>query len=188
MKSIKSLIALTAALLMSATVASAASYTFVDWNLQGLNSFKYLGQGQSYNGLWDISDSPGFSTSLNFTSAKADFWFADDSSSDSNEYVTIDIGSTNGWLVNEEVDGTISYTTNLVYYDLVTGSLSASLLLDIAADGKLSYKVTATRGDTYLKETRLTVYASTRNVPDAGSTAILFGLGLIGLAIYKRRQ
>lgn len=187
MKSIKAILTLAVALFVGATASKAASYTFVDWNLQGLNSYKFLGQGQTYTGLWDISDSPNFSTSLNFTSAVADFWFADDSGSDAAEYVRIDLGATNNWK-NVEVNGTISYTTNLVYYDLVSGALSGSLLLDIAQDGKLSYKVTATSGDTYLKETRLTVNASTRQVPDHGSTLAMAGLALIGLVAFKRRK
>jgi hypothetical protein len=188
MKSLKSLLALATALLIGATAAKAASYTFVDWNLQGLYSYKYLDQGQSYTGLWNISDSPGFSTSLNFTGATADFWFADDSKNDASEYVTINIGAFTGWRTNEEVDGTINYYVNLVSYDLVSGSLSASLLLDIAADGKLSYKVKAVRGDTYLKETRLTVYASDRKVPEHGATVAMLGVALLGVVAIKRRR
>lgn len=188
MKSLKSLLALATALLIGATAAKAASYTFVDWNLQGLYSYKYLNEGQSYTGLWDISDSPGFSTGLDFTSATADFWFADDSKYDSGEYVSINIGALTGWKTNEEVDGSINYYINLVSYDLVSGSLNASLLLDIATDGKLSYKVKAVRGDTYLKESRLTVHASTRKVPEHGSTIALLGAALIGMVAFKRRR
>lgn len=182
------LTALAIVALCSATLASAASYTFVDWDLQGSNSYKYLQTGQSYTGLWDISSAPGFSSSLNFTSAKADLWFSDDSQNDVGEYVTIDLGLTSGWRSDIEVDGQHTNPYSLSGFDLVTGGLSASLLLDIATDGKLSYKVKVTSGDTYLKETRLTVYASTRTVPDGASTVALLGLGIVALACFKRRK
>jgi hypothetical protein len=224
-------------LLLSAGVVRADSFSFEDWGLQGLYSYQYLAQGQSYSGKWDISDDPNWSSELNITSINSDFWFADDSDADTCitwiktgywkevtekkwshgkwKYVTksvwVDTGGYNQtidnpdnyeevdiWVGNyqagdnAEVDGVISYTVNLTTYEMTSYDLSTilSVELDLQADGMLNYTVKAVKGDTYLKETRLTVTAETIpvEVPDAGSTATMLALGLIGLAAYRRRN
>jgi hypothetical protein len=227
------------ALLVCAT-ARADSYTFVDWNLQGVNSYKYLAQGQQYSGKWNISDDPNWSSSLNILSIETDFWFADDGNDPDSSTTWVKTGywkdqwekkwtrhggwtwvkksvwvSTGGYYDtvenpnnyeevdikvgdhlagdNVEVDGVISYTGNLLSYDLVSFDLSTilSITADIGADGMLEYYVKAVKGDTYLKETRVTVTAETPpppSVPDSGSTAVLLVGGLVGLAVGLRRR
>ncbi len=207
--------------------ARADTYTFVDWNLQGLNSYKFLAQGQTYYGTWNISDEPNWSSSLDIMSVSTDFWFADDNDSDTTtkwvstgyyktyyyygkkytkwvstggyydtvanpiNYEEVDI-FVGGQQVadNIEVDGTINYYTNLISYDLWSYDLSTylSIVADISADGILSYSVKSVKGDTYLKETRLTVVGQTPLVPDSGSTLALMGAGLVALAAFRRRR
>lgn len=220
--------------------ARADSFTFVDWDLQGLHSYKYLAQGQQYHGTWNISQDTNWSSSLNILSVETDFWFADDGNDPDSMTTWIKTGywkdewekkwGRHGWTWvkksvwvstggynetvqkpnnyeevdikigdhlagdNVEVDGVISYTGNLLSYDLVSFDLSTilSITADIGADGMLDYYVKAVKGDTYLKETRLTVTAETPppppSVPDSGSTAALLGLGLVGIAAGVRRR
>jgi hypothetical protein len=216
--------------LFLAVSARATTYTFVDWNLEGLYSYKYLAQNQTYYGTWKISDDPNWSSSLDILSVKTDFWFADDGNdpdtttkwvstgyyktyykygkkyttwvSTGGSYVTTanpanyeEVDIFVGWVQiadNIEVDGTINYHTNLVSYDLWTYDLTSyiNIVADISADGILSYTVKAVKGDTYLKETRLTVVAQTRPqlVPDTGSTLVLMGAGLMALVAFRQRR
>ncbi len=230
MKTIGAKLFLALAALCLCCSAQASSFTFVDWNLKGLNSYKFLAQGQSYYGTWDISDDPNWSTGLDITSVTADFWFADDNDADTTttfvktgyykyyyycgklykqwvstggyyqtttntgnlEEVDIFVGSTAQQIAdNQEVDGTINYTTNLISYDLYSYDLTTyiNILADIGADGILKYTVKAVKGDTYLKETRLTVVAQTPpSVPDSGSTLALAGAALLGLVALRKRR
>ena len=178
----------------------------MDTHLEGPYSYKYLNKGQSYQNTWNISDQAGFSSDLEFTGGEMEFWFSDDYDRDDKwklkwtskgyqwywndgekEYVQISVGSISNWFYGD-VDGSHDYPYSLDNFDLISGALTGSLLADVAADGMLSYKVKAKKGDTYLKETRLTVHARTANVPDSGSTLALLGLGLVGLAAIKRRR
>lgn len=83
------------------------------------------------------------------------------------------------------------------YYEEIsyTFTLSDSIFNDLAADlqqdGILNYIVKALKGDTYLKESRITVVTrdQTVSVPDGGSTAALDGAGLLGVAAaYWRKK
>ncbi len=216
------------ATLFVAVTVRADTYNFVDWNLEGLNSYKFLAQGQSYSGTWDISDDPNWSSDLDILSVSADFWFADDNDSDTStkwvstgyyktyyqygrkytkwvstggyydtvnnpaNYEEVDIFVGGQQIAdNIEVDGSINYYTNLISYDLWSYDLSTylNIVADISADGILHYKVKAVKGDTYLKETRLTVIAQTPpSVPDSGSTLALMGAGLVALAAFRKRR
>ena len=175
--------AIAAALAVLTQVASANPFVFVDGHLQGntgIGSYVKLEAWgvSSYSNTWDISGQAGFSPYLVFDSATAKFWFADDSNSDQDEFVTVNLGSVASWLNHTEVNGTFAS------YQLVAGDLNVSLLADIAVDGRLNYTVSVDSGDTYLKETQLTVHA---HVPENGSTLALLGLALLGFGAVNRR-
>jgi hypothetical protein len=100
-----------------------------------------------------------------------------------------------------EVDGTISYIPGyLGNYDEVNNPFSAvnapSVFAALVAalidgNGTLDYTVAASFGDTYLKETRITVIAedcAPHFVPDSGSTLSLLGVALFGVAVLRRRK
>jgi hypothetical protein len=68
---------------------------------------------------------------------------------------------------------------------LPTNVVNALFTLD--STGALSYTVTRTSGEFWLTNASLTAQAAARNVPDAGTTAVLLGLGMVGIFAAKRR-
>gem|GEM_PF-2020792 len=66
------------------------------------------------------------------------------------------------------------------------GSLELAALIDLDADGLLSYTISAQQGDFRLVSARLDAEGITRqgppsNVPDGGTTVAMLGLGLLAL-------
>lgn len=127
-------------------------------------------------------------TTMVVTSAEAWFAFAD-GENDAAEYVRIYLGSPYSPFMGPiEVNGT--HNNIPTSYDWRHGSLSGSLLVDLQ-DGIINYRVTVTSGDTYLKRAKLVAEGyeiPRRNVPDGGSTAVLLGLGLLGMGTIARRR
>lgn len=131
----------------------------------------------------------------NITQILVKFYFADDNGGDSQyEYVDIWVGSTKLWN-NQEVDGNHNNAPNsfhLLEKDVTGYDILRS---DLLADGKINYTVKIQdlegwRGgqeDTYLKIAHLQVWGDYKQVPDAGATVALVGLGLVGLAAARRR-
>lgn len=154
----------------------------------------------SYSGTWDINDS-GFNSALyTVDSIKVWFSFADDSSTDDQEFVDISVGGNKYW--NDlEVDGDhsnapTSYDTYMKSFDLNSDS---GIFADLQSDGKLDYSVFIQdllsdsqydREDTYLKVARMEACGTAKprqnRVPDSGSTFLALGLGLLGLGGVRR--
>jgi hypothetical protein len=117
------------------------------------------------------------------------------------EKVNIDVGGVQ-IQTNLEVDGAISYIPGyLGNYDDVNNPFStvndpstfaALVAALVTGNGTLNYKVKATFGDTYLKETRITVNAEDcpppPPVPDSGATLVLLGAALVGAATVCRKR
>jgi hypothetical protein len=146
----------------------------------------------SYTSTFNILNDGYNPLTMMVTSAVASFAFADDSDL-SYEYVNVHL---DGSLFNAaltggaspiEVDGT--HYNIPTSYDWYHGSLSGTLLAGLQ-DGVISYTVTVTGGDTYLKRAKLVaegIYQPLRSVPDGGATALLLGFGMAGLIAMRRR-
>ena len=202
MKSSLHAIALTAALTLSATIASAGSYTLT-------HDYTSLLGGHPSNAGVVTSGSPKFldtnpwtsapsffentfnlaSTAFNaatetIVSATATFKFADDGGrNDGTERAIVRLdGSYFTSVSNPALWWVVSpnYTT-------VGGSLGA-LLGALTSDGQLTYRVEATRGDIYFKWAQLTITTEARQVPDGGTTLALLALGLVSLAAARLRK
>lgn len=72
-------------------------------------------------------------------------------------------------------------------FTLATGSVGVNGIIDLDADGKLSYSVSATSGDFKLINAGILAKADARSVADSGTTLALLGLGFLGLVGYRRR-
>ena len=161
--------AIIAAILSLTVVASVHAVTYSDNNpanvwLNGLNP--------SYTGQFTLA---GYNpTAETITSASAEFTFWDALGKES---FNINMG---GDLLSQG-----SFSGVLV---LPSDVVNAWFTLD--STGSLSYTVSLTSGfltDFWLTNASLTAEATARNVPDAGATAVLLGLGVIGLFVAKRR-
>lgn len=177
---------LLAGLVVSFALANSA--LAITWTDTSTFQPQYLSSGQSYSGIFDITDN-GFNSALHIVnSAYASFAFADDSDYDSSETVNITLGTPFlAFISGQEVDGDHP-AVNFAWYG---NNVSGTFLTDLNADGKLAWKVTVTEGDTYLKVAKLEATGTTRTqtpgVPDGGSTAALLGLGLAGLVALRKR-
>lgn len=180
--------------LLSAGAAQAATYDLT--HLGGLNQYQLLTTTQSYTNTFTL---PGFNNAAeDITWAKLSFAFADDDPlgdgiqiwkffipGDGPENVSIEF---DGNVVDlGDVDGSYLLAPLFYSWESVAGS-SGSLLLNALQDGSLTYTVSVTSGDTYLKEVNLLAKSDVRRVPDSGSSVALLGLGLLGLAALKRRR
>jgi len=116
---------------------------------------------KSYTGWFNILKDGFDPVTMDVCSAVASFWFKDDSYSDGEEKVDIDLGSTDAPNGYYPIYGYLEKTVNI-------GSSEATLLADLQ-DGILSYTVTAVKGDFYFKKAKLEACACTK-VPDGGSS------------------
>ena len=169
------------------SVAQAAIYTDID--LAG-PAYAYL----NGNGVKDGGETAkdAFTGSFNLVNHGYDkntekihsaaFWFAfaDDlrDGFGQDEIVKIKLEDTK--IFQGDVDGSI------LFYDWVWGTLGGSLLATLSDTGILNYTVKILSGDTYLKEAGLIAVSRARQVPDGGSTVVLLGLGMLGLAFIRR--
>jgi len=177
--------------LAGASLAASSSAFALTWTDTSTFSPQYLyASSNTANstriGLFDITDGTGgYNPALHtITSAYATFAFADDSSGDSSEYVTIKLGTPYGnFITGQEVNGTHP-AVNFAWYG---ANVTGTLLADLSADGRLNWKVQVTSGDTYLKVAKLIAEGTTRSVPDHGPTLTLFALGLLALMAARRR-
>lgn len=113
--------------------------------------------------------------------AVASFGFADNDDSPL-EYVDIFLDG-NLFLGNLEVDGT--HQNIPLSYDWYHGNLSGTLLAGLQ-DGIISYTVTITSGDAYLKRAKLVAEGSYRTVvADGGLTVLMLGGAMIALGLVR---
>jgi hypothetical protein len=136
----------------------------------------FLTQGQSYSGTFNIANK-GFDPSTEtVTSAEAWFLVSDDIDPLRSEWVKFTIGALDSY-GPFEVD----------FLSVFGGSISGTALFDLNTDGILSYKITSTSGDFWAFGADLHAHAEAKNVPDAGTTAALLGVSVIGVALLTRR-
>ncbi len=150
---------------------------------------------QSYSNTFDITTDGFDPLTMTIDSAVASFAFADDDDS-YEEWVDITLGG--NLFIHEEVDGNHPYSSYAWYSD----DLGVSLLADLQADGKLSFKVQildtilATRysankkEDTYLKVAKLVAKGHENpphKVPDQSNTVVLMGAAMVSLIALRNR-
>jgi len=176
------------------TGALALSFTDQDGSPTFLTSNPYDFYPSTVTGWLDITTGQGVNfnpATMTLTSAFVKFAFADTydpttpwfTGSDSElEYVTVKLDNVT-FLSGVEVDG-----THQAYdWTSASGALTGSFLASLQTDGKLQYKVTVTSGDTWFKRARVDATGVYKRVPDAGSTVLLLGLGILGLAASRRK-
>jgi hypothetical protein len=119
---------------------------------------------------------------MNVTSATITFWFADDGSDGSEQ---VDLYANGLQVANDlEVDGTIG---SLATYASYTFNLNSAGHLAAMQDGVVDFGVYLVTGDTYLKKVKIEATGGYKNVPDAGATSALLGLGVLGLVALRKR-
>jgi VPDSG-CTERM motif len=166
-----------------ATNAKAAIYSDIDLFNGSTGQLLVAGNTltSTLNGLFQI-DSQGYNPSTEYiTSAIASFSIFDDnllSLSDGPETVTITLGVGPGTFVNGQ-----SATFGIGLGDAVTGQA----LVDLRADGVLSYSIVANSGDFRVYSASLLVTAVPKGVPDGGTTAFLLGIGFLGIYAAQRK-
>lgn len=159
-----------AAFLVGAATAPATPITFQDNNPADV----YLNfLNPSYTGTFDIAE-PGYDpTHYIITSAVATFSFFDLLGRES---FTVNFGP-NPFLVG----------SSFVWDIDLGGNVTGNALLDLSSDGILSYTVARGSGEFWLTNANLTVEADDiARVPDEAATALLLGIGFLGLA-WRRR-
>ena len=67
---------------------------------------------------------------------------------------------------------------------ILGGPVLGSVLFDLSKDGILNYHIKKVSGDFYVSFARLDAEAA---VPDGGATAVLLGLGMLGLSAVSRK-
>jgi|GEM_PF-4183496 len=162
------------------------------------------GEDLSYSNTWDLTTA-GFVPGSNLIDGiQVWFAFADDQpNGDVGEYVDISVGGTTLW-DDLEVDGSHQY--GYEYHSMVLDPTThASIFTDLQADGLLSYNVTLQqllepdytskdwkREDTYLKVAKIKAWENCRppedtpGVPDGGTTLLMLGASMTGLAGIRR--
>lgn len=170
------------------SVAQAAIYTDIDL---GGSAYAYL----KGNGVKDGGETKKDAFEGKFNILKdgydptkeqiccAGFWFAfsDDSRDGCGQTEVVKISIEDTKVFKGDVDG------SKWHYDWVWGALGGSLLATLSDTGILDYTVKILSGDTYLKEAGLIAKSCARQVPDGGSTVVLLGAGMLGLAFLRRR-
>jgi hypothetical protein len=181
MKSIGSLFYRSGARLTAAFVSlllahAASAITWIDED--NGDPLKFLRSWDpSYSSTFNILNDGYDPATMQVNSAVASFAFADDSDS-SYEYVNVYLDG-NLFINGQEVDGT--HQNVPVSYDWYHGNLSGSLLAGLQ-DGVISYTVTVTGGDTYLKRAKLVAEGGYRtSVPEGGATLSMLAMGMLGL-------
>ncbi len=178
----KALLGVMASMLLMGGVQSAVALTWVD-NDNG-DPLKFLTPSSpSYSSTFNILIDGFDPATMKVTSATASFAFADDNGDNTYEYVDILLDG-NLFIDDQEVDG--SHSNPPHSYDWYSGALSGTLIGSLNNDGILDYTVTVTSGDTYLKRAKLVAQGGYR-VPDGGTTVMLLGVGLTGLAALSRK-
>jgi len=173
-------LAVTAAFLTLTGTAFGITWVDEDYG----DPLKFLHSGSpSYSSTFNILIDGYDPNTMHVTSAVASFAFADDGDSYL-EYVDIYLGGSL-FLGDQEVDGTHDNIPSS--YDWYHGNLSGTMLANLQ-DGVISYQVTVTSGDTYLKRAKLVAQGEYNRVPEGGSTAVLLGSALVGIGILGRRQ
>jgi hypothetical protein len=69
----------------------------------------------------------------------------------------------------------------------LSDSVVGSALFDLSADGIVSYTITRTDGEFYLRNATLTAVAGSNSVPDGGTTLALLGMSVIGVFGFQRK-
>jgi hypothetical protein len=135
----------------------------------------YTDAGNTY------SDITGFQPGTDVaTAARASFWFRDD----------ID-NAAEAERVVVTLDLVVPFKDQVLQsegFDIFGGT--ANILASLNADGKVTYEVTAVDGDFVFDYARLDVDGidnTIPSVPDGGATAMLLGLGTLGVAAMRRK-
>jgi hypothetical protein len=143
--------------------------------------FEYLTSGESETVTHDLR--PAIPNLFQAVSGSLYLAFADDSSSDSSEWVSValNILGPDQTFASREVDGTIWS------YDWELFGLGAHALLDLNTDGLLRVTVQSSGGDFWWKRSVLEVNATPVSVPEPG-TLLLLGSGLLAVGFASRRR
>jgi hypothetical protein len=135
----------------------------------------YTDAGNTYNDITGFQ--PGTDVA---TGAKVNFWFRDDLDNTTEaERVSVTLDLAN--FLNNELVKTEGFS--------IFGG-QADILASLNADGKVDYQVTAIEGDFVFDYARLDVDGIDNqipSVPDGGATAMLLGLGTLGVAAMRRK-
>lgn len=174
----KKLLSIAVGALMLGSAVNAAVYTDFD-NINRLvnGNNPYYGTFNIVTGDGGALDHAGFNNATEtVVSGLLEFTLWDDSLFDGSETFSINLDSS-------------LFINGGAAFAIVVDSLSADLVASLNADGILNYTVTATRGDFRLVNaglTAVTVPIRSNSVPDGGTSAVLLGLGLCGLAAVRR--
>ncbi len=154
----------------------------------------FLGEGQSYNGFFDLtSGSNGYDAGRHeISQASVGFSFSDGyrSGDSGREWVDVWLDTTKIW-DDREVDGTHRYG-----FDWIWSGLNGTLLGDLQ-DGVMSYTIKLENkpdgyyNDVWFKEAKLKAWGSERpeghRVPDSGSSIVILLMGLLGVFYLRQR-
>lgn len=154
---------------------------------------KFLREGQSYSGTFDLTD-PGIGfdpLSHTVTNARIGFSFSDGYRRGDRGHEWIDAWvETNQLWNNKEVGGTHRYG-----YHWIWRGLNGAMIADLQ-DGVLNYTVAVERvndrwnNDVWLKEAKIKVWGHEspgHGVPDSGSTMVFLGIGLVAAIAFRKR-
>jgi hypothetical protein len=99
--------------------------------------------------------------------------------------------------LNPDGGETIIYTSQLLSQTIVGGAFTTQLHISqgitafvagiIDGAGNITYTVTATSGSFTLDAAYMEIETERRNVPEGGATAMLLGLGSLGLGLVRRK-
>lgn len=170
-------------LILTASQTKAVLFTDLDTINQKLTAG---GPVSTYTSTFNIVDDGFIAGTHNVWAAGVTFWLADDGGfGDGGESFTINLFGDNNTF------GTSQYTTFLV---LGVTQIGIDLLASLNNDGILTYSISATSGDFWLKSALLAAEATvtrpledSQSVPDNGSTLILAAFALIGLTFMQWR-
>jgi hypothetical protein len=153
---------------IKAEAGATYNYWDFDWILQKVSP------SNPYYGTFNIIPSGYNPAHQTVVSATAWFLLSDDHDA-AEEYVVIDLGSVANYFGPIEVD-----------FSLVGGPVTGSALLDLSADGVLSYTIRATSGDFWAKFAKLCATATPVAVPDGGMTVVLLGCAFVVVEALRR--
>ncbi len=203
MKLVKTTLATLSIAALASSASATMNYSFLfpqSAPIAKLDPSPGSGEVTSFSGLF--KDLALDLTHSYISSASMIFFFADDGDG-STEFVDIFIGdlmtkyyegADNGDKDDPtEIDGNHSNANPVVgntSYDYRTFDLDSAEIDDLKDDKEISFKVDASKGDTYLKAVRLNVTTKKRpttTIPDAGATSLMLGLAFLGLAAARKR-